>query len=100
MQPTLKHHGAQALSLVMILISCTGIFLPLEVALNQAWGVTRSRNYLFNQTIAFGLALLMLGLARGEHDCERERGQARCQLLFVQHTDNCYFQVLNTRMAR
>lgn len=58
-------HGVQALSLIMILISCTGIFLPLEVALNQAWGVTKSRNYLFNQTIAFGLALLMLGLAVG-----------------------------------
>ena len=42
-------HGVQALSLVMILISCTGIFLPLEVALNQAWGVTKSRNYLLNQ---------------------------------------------------
>lgn len=57
-----SRHGIQALSLVMILISCTGIFLPLEVALNQAWGVTKSRNYLFNQTIAFGLALLMVGL--------------------------------------
>lgn len=55
-------HGVQALSLVMILISCTGIFLPLEVALNQAWGVAKSRNYLYNQTIAFGLALLMVGL--------------------------------------
>jgi membrane protein len=54
--------GVQVLSLVMILISCTGIFLPLEVALNQAWGVTKSRNYLYNQTIAFGLALLMVGL--------------------------------------
>lgn len=58
-----SRHGVQALSLVMILISCTGIFLPLEVALNQAWGVHKSRNYLFNQTIAFGLALLMVGLA-------------------------------------
>src|ERR1700722_3829491 len=57
------HHGVQLLSLVMILISCTGIFLPLEVALNQAWGVPRSRNYLFNQLVAFGLALLMVTLA-------------------------------------
>ena len=58
-------HGVQALSLVMILVSCTGIFLPLEVALNQAWGVTKSRNYLHNQVIAFGLAILMvvLGMA-------------------------------------
>lgn len=55
-------HGIQALSLVMILVSCTGIYLPLEVALNQAWGVAKSRNYIYNQTIAFGLALLMVGL--------------------------------------
>jgi len=48
---------------VMILISCTGIFLPLEVALNQAWGVTKSRNYLLNQTVALGLAILMVALA-------------------------------------
>jgi len=58
-------HGVQAVSLVMILISCTGIFLPLEVALNQAWGVSKSRNYLLNQTIAFGLALLMAALGVG-----------------------------------
>jgi membrane protein len=60
--PLIKHHGAVALSVIMILVACTGIFLPLEVALNQAWGVKKSRNYLFNQTIALGLALLMLGL--------------------------------------
>ena len=52
----------QIVSLIMILISCTGIFLPLEVALNQAWGVTKSRNYLLNQVVAFGLAVLMVCL--------------------------------------
>jgi len=63
LEAVVPRHGVQVLSLVMILISCTGIFLPLEVALNQAWGVTRSRNYLQNQTVAFGLALLMVVLA-------------------------------------
>ena len=58
-------HGVQVFSLVMILIACTGIFLPLEVALNQAWGVTKSRNYLHNQVIAFGLAILMVVLGMG-----------------------------------
>ena len=57
-----SRHGVQAVSLVMILVSCTGIFLPLEVALNQAWGVRKSRNYLFNQAIAFGLAIWMVVL--------------------------------------
>ena len=57
-----SRHGVQAFSLVMILISCTGIFLPLEVALNQAWGVPKSRNYLMNQVVAFGLAIIMVVL--------------------------------------
>jgi YihY family inner membrane protein len=58
-----SRHGVQAFSLIMILVACTGIFLPLEVALNQAWGVAKSRNYLMNQTVAFGLALVMVALA-------------------------------------
>jgi YihY family inner membrane protein len=57
-----SQHGVQIFSLIMILIACTGIFLPLEVALNQAWGVTKSRNYIQNQIIALGLAILMLVL--------------------------------------
>jgi len=61
--PLVRRHSVQAFSLVMILVACTGIFLPLEVALNQAWGVTKSRNYLWNQTIAFGLAIWMAALA-------------------------------------
>ncbi len=40
----------------MLFISCTGVFLPLEVALNSVWGF-KSRNYLMNQIISLGLAL-------------------------------------------
>jgi membrane protein/epoxyqueuosine reductase len=58
-------HGVEFLSLIMILVACTGIFLPLEVALNKAWGVSKSRNYLSNQVVSFGLALLMLALGMG-----------------------------------
>jgi YihY family inner membrane protein len=58
-------HGVQAFSLLMILVACTGIFLPLEVALNQAWGVNKSRNYMHNQAIAIGLAVLMVVLGMG-----------------------------------
>jgi membrane protein len=60
-----SRHGVQFFSVVMILVACTGIFLPLEVALNQAWGVVKSRNYLANQAVAFGLAILMLALGIG-----------------------------------
>jgi membrane protein/epoxyqueuosine reductase len=60
-----SRQGVQLVSLLMIVVACTGIFLPLEVALNQAWGVTKSRNYLHNQVIAFGLAILMVALGMG-----------------------------------
>jgi membrane protein len=57
-----SRHGVQAFSLLMILIACTGVFLPLEVALNQAWGVAKSRNYIMNQVVALGLAIIMVAL--------------------------------------
>ncbi|MGA2350556.1 MAG: YihY/virulence factor BrkB family protein [Terracidiphilus sp.] len=62
---TAAGQGVTFFSLLMILIACTGIFLPLEVALNQAWGVTKSRNYLANQVVAFGLAIIMVVLGMG-----------------------------------
>ena len=49
-------HKVQLFSIVMLFISCTGIFLPLEVALNSVWGF-KSRNYLMNQVVSLGLAL-------------------------------------------
>lgn len=47
----------QALSFVMLLITSTGVFLPLEVALNSIWGFKKNRSYLMNQIVALGLAL-------------------------------------------
>jgi YihY family inner membrane protein len=47
----------QALSLVMLLITSTGIFLPLEVALNSVWGFKKNRSYLMNLIVSLGLAL-------------------------------------------
>src|SRR5580692_11867762 len=89
-----SRQGVQWLSLVMILISCTGIFLPLEVALNQAWGVTKSRNYIFNQTVAFGLALLMVGLALISILLNAVE-QRMVADLFFHNTDNFFYKVTN-----
>ena len=67
-----SHHKAQLFSLVMLLISSTGIFVPLEVALNRVWGFPNNRSFLGNQLIALGLAfacgslaLLSVGLTAG-----------------------------------
>jgi membrane protein len=59
-------------SLVILLITSTGVFLPLEVAFNRIWGFPKNRSYLGNQIIslllAFAcgiLALASVGLAAG-----------------------------------
>ena len=41
----------------MLLITSTGIFLPLEVALNSIWGFKKNRSYLMNLIVSLGLAL-------------------------------------------
>jgi len=59
-------------SLVILLITSTGVFLPLEVAFNRIWGFEKNRSYLGNQIIslllAFScgiLALASVGMAAG-----------------------------------
>ena len=49
-------HRAQAFSLLILLITSTGIFMPLEVALNRIWGFAENRSYFGNQLISLGLA--------------------------------------------
>jgi len=48
-------HQAQAFSLLILLVTSTGIFMPLEVALNRIWRFPDNRSYLGNQLIALGL---------------------------------------------
>ncbi|MBZ5704487.1 MAG: YihY/virulence factor BrkB family protein [Acidobacteriia bacterium] len=49
-------HRAQVVSLLILLVTSTGIFMPLEVALNRIWHFPNNRSYLGNQLIALGLA--------------------------------------------
>jgi membrane protein len=65
-------HQAQLASLAILLITSTGIFLPLEVALNRIWGFPENRSYIGNQVISLGLAfwcgalaLLSIGMTAG-----------------------------------
>ena len=84
----------QVISLVLILISCTGIFLPLEVALNQAWGVAKSRNYLMNQAVAFGLAIFMVVLGVLSILISAFQ-RTLLTLVFFGHTDNFVFRSIS-----
>jgi YihY family inner membrane protein len=49
-------HRAQIFSIAMLLITSTGIFMPLEMALNRIWHFPENRSYLGNQFISLGLA--------------------------------------------
>jgi uncharacterized BrkB/YihY/UPF0761 family membrane protein len=42
-------------SVLLLLFTANGIFLPLEVALNRAWGVKVNRSLLMNQAVSMGL---------------------------------------------
>ncbi len=46
---------AQIFSLLILLVTSTGVFMPLEVALNRIWGFPNNRSYLGNQLISLGL---------------------------------------------
>jgi len=94
LQKAAAHQGIQAFSLIMILVACTGIFLPLEVALNQAWGVLKSRNYLANQVVAFGLAILMVILGMAAIFINAVANTMFTDIFF-HHVDNIFFKSLD-----
>jgi membrane protein len=88
------HHHFALISVATLFISCTGVFLPLEVALNQVWGVVKSRSYLMNQVVALGLAVLMVALATGV--ALVNAGQRTIlNLLFFGHTDNLPYRLIS-----
>ncbi len=49
--------SVQVVSLLILLVTSSGVFLPLEVGLNSIWKFSGNRSYLGNQLISFGLAL-------------------------------------------
>jgi membrane protein len=67
-----SRHRVQIVSLIILLVTSSGVFLPLEVALNRIWRFENNRSYLGNQAISLGLAfacgvlaLLSIGLTAG-----------------------------------
>jgi membrane protein len=53
----------QVVSLIILLITSSGVFLPLEVALNRIWRFENNRSYLGNQLISLSLAFASGALA-------------------------------------
>src|SRR5260370_12837327 len=82
-------------SIFILLVTSTGVFLPLEVALNQIWGFAKNRSYLGNQIVSLSLsfacgilALASVGAAAGN--------QAILNFIMFGHSDNLVFRFLTS----
>jgi membrane protein len=51
-----SRHRVQIVSLIILLVTSSGVFMPLEVALNRIWRFPNNRSYFGNQLISLGLA--------------------------------------------
>jgi len=84
------HKGTQILSLAMLLVTSTGVFLPLEVALNNVWGVREDRTYLHNQMVSLGLAFAVSVLAMTSVAFTSAQ-KTVLTWVFFGHTENWFF---------
>jgi len=84
------HTQTRVFSLVMLFITATGVFLPLEVALNSVWGVAKNRSYLANQIVSLGLALGVAVLAMASVALSAAQRTVLAWIFFG-HTDNWFF---------
>ncbi|MGH9535747.1 MAG: YihY/virulence factor BrkB family protein [Terriglobales bacterium] len=53
---------ARIFSVIMLAVTSTGVFLPLEVALNGIWGFKKNRGYLRNQAMSLWVVAICGGL--------------------------------------
>jgi YihY family inner membrane protein len=87
------HKGAQVFSVFMLLFSSTGVFLPLEVALNNVWHVEKNRSYLHNQVVSLGLAFAVGALAMASVAFTAGQ-QTLLAWIFFGHTNNAFYNVV------
>ena len=93
------HKGAQVFSIIMLLISSTGVFMPLEVALNDVWGVKINRSYIRNQLLSLALAFSVGFLAMASVALTAVQKQMLAWV-FLNHTDNIVFRSLDGGMLK
>ena len=86
--------GMQVFSVVMLLISSTGVFMPLEVALNHVWGVPVNRSYVHNQLVSLGLAIGVGVLALFSVMMSAGQ-QSILKVLFFGHTQNGVYYTIS-----
>jgi YihY family inner membrane protein len=93
------HTQTRIFSVVMLLITTTGVFLPLEVALNSVWGVRTNRNYLHNQVVSLALATGVGVLAMASIALSTAQ-QSVMSFIFFGHTQNIFFTFIGDSFLR
>lgn len=88
-----SHAPITVFSIVMLLITTTGVFLPLEVALNSVWGVKKNRSYLQNQIVSIGLAVGVALLAMASVALSAAQHTV-LDWIFFGHTQNKLFDLV------
>src|ERR1700722_16616163 len=82
-------------SVVMLFITVTGVFLPLEVALNSVWGVKKNRSYLYNQVVSIALALGVATLALASVAVSSAQ-RTVLGWIFFGHVDNVVYKFIGS----
>ena len=93
------HTRTKLFSVVMLLVTTTGVFLPLEVALNSVWGVRKNRSYLRNQIVSLGLAVGVSVLAMTSVALSAAQHTVM-NFIFFGHTDNALFTLVGDGFLR
>jgi len=93
------HTQTKVFSVVMLLVTTTGVFLPLEVALNSVWGVTKNRNYLQNQIVSLGLAVSVGVLAMASVALSAAQ-RSVMEFVFFGHTNNIVFTFIGNSFLK
>ncbi len=86
-------------SVLMLLVSSTGVFLPLEVALNRVWGVRENRSYWQNQLISLGLAL-MVGILAMVSVAVTASHENLLRIVFFGHTGGPFFHLVQKSILK
>jgi membrane protein len=55
----------EIISLFLLLFTANGVFEPLEVGLNNVWGIRKNRSFFWNQVVSLGLIFACGGMALG-----------------------------------
>jgi YihY family inner membrane protein len=93
------HTQTRIFSVVMLLVTTTGVFLPLEVALNSVWGVKKNRSYLANQVVSLGLAAGVGVLAMASVAMSAAQ-RSVLEFVFFGHTDNAVFTFIGASFLK